>query len=345
MIIKVHNKKYDFFNGVAVNLKYDSVASTFSFNAYFNPENNDQKNLLNVGHYHPVKVEHEDELLITGTILSNSLKTSSKKELAGIGGYSLPGVLEDCNIPVSLYPLQADKLSLREIAQRLIAPFKLEMVIDSDVNTLMNKVYTNSTADEHQTIKQYLTELATQRNIVLSHTEDGELLFTKAKTKKQPIIKIESGGQPFTNIALVFNGQAMHSHITVQKQANADGGSAGESTIRNPFVPFTFRSKVITQNSGDDNDTAQAAKNALSVELKNLRLTVVLDRWTIDNKIIRPNNIISVISPDIFLYTKTNWFIESVTFKGDNKAKTATLGCVLPSVYDNSTPVNIFEQH
>lgn len=343
MIIRVKNRKYDFFNGVIVNLKYDSIASTFSFNAYFNPDNNDQRELLHVAHYHIAKIEHEGEILITGPILSNAFRTSKKKELTGIAGYSLPGVLEDCNVPISLYPLQSDGLSLREITQKLIAPFNLKMVIDSSVNSLMNKVYNNSTADEKQTIKQYLAELASQRNIILSHTADGELLFTKAQTNKKPIIEIEQDGQPFEKMELAFNGRGMHSTITVQKQADSDGGSAGQSDITNPFVPFTFRPKVISQSSGDDNDTGQAARNALSVELKNLKLTVLLDKWTIDNKIIRPNNIISVINPEIYLYTKTNWFIESVTLTGDNKRQTATLQCVLPSVYDQSTPINIFE--
>ncbi len=343
MIIRVKNRKYDFFNGVTVNLKYDSIASTFSFNAYFNPENNDQRELLHVAHYHTVKIEHENELLITGPILSSTFRSAKKKQLTGIAGYSLPGVLDDCNVPISLYPLQSDGLSLREITQKLIVPFNLEMVIDSSVSSLMNKVYSNSTADEKQTIKQYLTELASQRNIILSHTDDGKLLFTKAQTNKRPIIEIEPGGQPFTSMELAFNGQGMHSTITVQKQADSDSGSAGQSEITNPFVPFTFRPKVISQSSGDDNDTSQAARNALSVELKNLKLTVVLDKWTIDNKIIRPNNIISVINPDVYLYTKTNWFIESVTLTGDNKSRIATLKCVLPPVYDQSTPINIFE--
>ncbi len=343
MIIKIKNRKYDFFNGVLINLKYDSIASTFSFQAYFNPENDDQRELLHVAHYHIVKIEHENETLITGPILSNTFTNTSRDQLAKIGGYSSPGVLQDCNIPISLYPLQSDGLSLREIANKLVSAFKLEIIVDPDVDSLMDKTYTNSTAGESQTIQQYLTELANQRDIVLSHTVDGELLFTKAQTNKDPILKFEPGGSLFTNMELSFNGQAMHSDITVQKQADADGGSASESTIKNPYVPFVFRPKIISQNSGDDNDTGEAAKSALSAELKNLKLTIELDRWTVDDKVIQPNNIISVINPKVYLYTKTNWFIESVSLTGDNKRQVARLSCVLPSVYDKSTPVNIFE--
>jgi prophage tail gpP-like protein len=81
----------------------------------------------------------------------------------------------------------------------------------------------------------------------------------------------------------------------------------------------------------------------LSQELKNIKLTINLDRWEIDGKLIKPNSIIAVKNPEIYLFQKSNWFIESVRFIGDEKQRTATLTCVLPSVYDGSTPSYIFE--
>jgi prophage tail gpP-like protein len=134
----------------------------------------------------------------------------------------------------------------------------------------------------------------------------------------------------------------MHSHITVMKQADSNGGNAGEFTIENPYVPFVYRPKVITQSSGDDNDTEKAARNILSDELKNLKLTIVTDRWEVNGKMLKPNNIISVTNPDIYLYKSADWFIESIDFVGDEKQTTATLHCVLPEVYNGKTPKYLF---
>jgi len=346
MIIKIKNKRYDFFNTVNINLRYDSVGSTFSFNAYFNPDNKDHRELFHVGHYHPITIEHMDELLISGIFLSETFRDSAKKLSTPFGGYSLPGVLEDCQIPTSIYPLESNGLSLREIAQKLVRPFKLQIVIDSSVRSRMNQVYDKTTANETQTISSYLSELASERNIILSHTPKGELLFTQANTTKKPIMDFnlpEGGSIPETKMQLSFNGQRMHSIITVVKQADLDGGNAGQSSVKNPFVPFTFRPKVIVQNSGDDNNTLEVAKNALASELKNVKLTVTVDRWDIDGKTITPNNLISVIAPDLYLYSKTNWFIESVNLLGDNKKETAVLNCVLPEVFNGKTPIYIFE--
>jgi prophage tail gpP-like protein len=346
MIIKINdrirNRKVEFFNSFNLNLRYDSVASTFSFSFYFNPENKEHKEMVCIGHYHKVTVEHNGELLLTGYILSQVFTSSNVKQLVPFGGYSLPGVLEDCEIPPKLYPLQSDGLTLREIAQKLIAPFGLQMVIDPLVSSQMDSVFEKTTASESQTIKAYLTELASQKNIIISHDEKGNLLFTKAKADKKPLIHFQTGVIG-TSMSLSFNGQAMHSEITVMKQASSDGGNAGESTIINPYVPFVYRPKVIIQSSGDDVDTEQAAKNALAAELKNLQLTIVTDRWEVDGKILKPNNIIEVTDQEVYLYKKTKWFIESITYVGDNQKMTATLTCVPPEVYNGKTPEYIFK--
>ena len=341
MELKLAGKKFDFFNSFTLDLKYDAVASAFAFSVYFNPDDAEHKTLMRPGGYKVAEVWHNDELLVKGYVLSHTFNHSAQKQLASLAGYSTPGVLEDCEIPVSLYPLQSDGLTLKEIAQKLIKPFGIKMVIDAAVSAAMDKQYDVSNAKETQTVKQYLTELAAQKNIVLSHTAAGSLLFTKAKTNLNPILDFNGSGIPSTSMSLSFSGQQMHSTITVIKEADAEGGNAGESPVSNPFVSL-YRPKVVVQSSGTDIDTSQAAKTALADELKNIKLTITTDRWEVDGKILKPNNIITVTNPELFLYKKTRWFIESISFAGDNKSNTATLTCVLPSVYDDSTPTNIF---
>jgi len=135
----------------------------------------------------------------------------------------------------------------------------------------------------------------------------------------------------------------MHSEITAMKQAASDGGNAGEATVLNPYVFTVFRPKVITQSSGNDNDSLEAAKSALASELKNLKLTIVTEDWEVNGKVVKPNNIITVKNKNVFLFKKSDWFIEMVNFKGDSKKLTATLTTVQPSVYDGTTPTYLFE--
>lgn len=331
----------DYFTSFNVSLRYDAIASSFQFNFLFNPDNIEHKEMSCIGHYHLVTVEHNDELLLTGYLISQGFEDAPTKTLSAFGGYSLPGFLEDCEIPISLYPLQADGSSLREIAQKIVQPFGLKMVVDSSISSRMDEVFDKTTANEAQNIKSYLTELASQKNIIISHTSKGELHFTQAKAQQKPILYFD-GGIPFTRMSLSFNGQAMHSDITVMKQADKDGGNAGEHTVKNPYVPFVYRPRVIRQSSGNDIDTLQASKNARAAELKNLKLTIVTDRWEVDGKIIRPNNVISVLNENVYLYKKSDWFIEQVDLSGDNTKTTATLSCVPVEVYNGQEPKYMF---
>ncbi len=340
MILKIGGKIFDFFNKFTLELKYDSVGSTFSFDSFFDPENPDYRKAFRPSDYSDIVVEHNDELLLTGTLLSNTFVDEKKDSLISLGGYSTAGVFEDCQMPTTLYPLQSDGLSIREIAQKITNSFGVRMVVDSSVATRMNKVLETSTAKVTQTVKAYLASLTTQQNIVMSNTERGELLFTQAKTNQTPLINYEEG-IPFPKMTLGFDGQGMHSPITVMKEADTDGGNAGQTTLTNPFVN-SFRPKVMVQTSGDDNDTLEAAKNVRATELKGITLTIDLDRWELNGKIVKPNNVITVVNPKLFLYNKSTWFIESVTLTEDNKKQTSVIKCVLPSVYDGSTPKNIF---
>lgn len=343
---RIRNRRLQFFNGFNLTLGYDRLAGTFKFDYYFDPDNPEHKELSCIGHYHQATVRYNDQVLLTGTILSINMPSGPVKQLVPISGYSLPGVFEDCNIPPDMN-LQSDSLSLRNIAQQLCKRFGLTMQVDAAVSKDMDTVFDTTKAGDTQTIKGFLTELAVQKNIVLSHTPQGAVLFTRANTTQAPVLSINTanGSLPGTSINLSFNGQAMHSHITVMKQADVEAGNMEPVTIRNPYVypAAVYRPKVIVQSSGTDVDSNLVAKQALAAELKNLQLTVTTDRWLVNNRLLTPNSIIEVTSPENYLYNTTRWFVEEVSYTGTAEKTTATLKCVLPEVYNGQTPQYLFK--
>jgi prophage tail gpP-like protein len=345
MILKIKNKKVDFFNRFTLGLKFDAIASSFSFTFYFDPENQLHKDLIHVGHFHHCSVEHNGETLVTGYLVNQTAIDTSKKGLVSISGYSYGGNLEDSKIPTSIYPLQSDGLTLKEIATKLLNPFNLKFQIDPDVKNKMDQVYNVVTAEASQSVSSYLQELASQKGIVVTNLPNGDVYFTKAKTKLEPFMNFGKG-LPGVEYNLTFSGQGLHSEITVMKQADEDGGNAGQSTVKNPFVIGIFRPEIRIQTAGTDIDTATAARVALSEELKSIKLTIATDRWEdINGKVFKPNQIISVTNADILIPHKMNWFIESIDFEGDPEKEVAFLHCVLPEVYNLETPKNYFEEH
>lgn len=340
MELKIGGNTYRKFNGFTVLLTYDSVASAFSFSAYFNPENKDHKELFKPCSYKSCTVEHGGERLLSGTILGHRFIQEPTAKLATLSGYSRAGVLEDCQIPVDLYPLQSDGLTLKELAEKLCEPFNISVVVSESVKELAEETFDSTTADPKQTIKAYLSELAAQKGIILSHTPFGNIILTKANTTGKPIAHFD-GGIGNTSVELSVNGQAMHDTITVIGQASTDTDNASEDSVINPFVAVK-RPKVAVQSSGTDNNTQQAARALLSEEMKNIQVKITTDRWEIDGKVIKPNNIITVTAPDAYLFGRVRLFVQSVSLSGNETANTATLSCVLPSVFGDVEPVNIF---
>lgn len=345
MILRINdrfrNRKIDFFTDWRLSLRYDSIGGAFQFRYYFDPENPEHKEFSCVGHYHLCTLHDNDELLLTGFITSIEFADSAVKELTSVAGYSLPGVLEDCEVPIGT-PLQSDLLSLKEIAERYVSPFGIQIVIHSSVVDLMNEPFEETRIKETQSIKSYLAELASQKNIIMTHNERGDLVFTKAVLKK-PIYHFENNVAG-VSFRMKFNGQGIHSNITAIAQADIDSEEqAAEESVDNPYCPIVFRPHVIVQNSGNTNDTNRAAKNALQNELRNITLTITMDRWDLNGKIVKPGEVISVTNPRIYLFKKTNWFIEAVDLSGDAVNKTAVLTCVRPEVYTGDTPDYIFK--
>jgi|SRR6478609_37788 len=345
MILKINDRlkirTIEYFNSFKMNLKYDSIASSFSFDFYFDPENHDQEELACVSHYHEAIIEHEGVKIMHGYILSPKFKDSAQKAMATFSGYSLTGPLLDCNIPLDTFPLQYDGLSLNQISDKLLKPFGINKKVDASVAQEMNRAYETTTAKPEQTVADYLTELANQRNIIITHTNEGDLLFTRLNTKQTPVLFVHDG-LIGVEMEMDFGGQNLHSHITVMKQA--DDGDSSQYTIQNPFVPVKkiYRPKNIIQTSGDNISVKKAAQNALAAELRNITVTIKVDRWMIGDQFIRPNTIISILNKNLYIYKKTNFFVESVSYEGDSEALTAIITCVLPCCYDGSVPYNIF---
>lgn len=342
--IKINGKNYEHFQDVELGLVFDSVASTFSFNGYFDPNNEKDRRLFKPFSYYPVEIYENNQLLLTGVILSHVFNSSPTNKLVPVSGYSKPGILDDVSIPTELYPLESLNKSLVEITERLLKPFNLTLVVDDAVAEDAKKLYAKSVAKDSQSIASYIAQLASQRNIIVSHTAKGELLFTRPKKDSSSIATYREG-IPSLEFGLSINGQGLHSVVTVQRQSSIGSDSQGDETVSNPLIT-QFRPLVKEQTKGDASDTPKAAINAIASELKSIVLSIKSDRWTWFNgrvvSIIDVNNYIDIIAPTIYLSKRTNFFVQSVKLSETAAGRTAQLTCVLPETFNGQVPKNIF---
>ena len=427
MTITINGIPFPFYNQVSINLSYDSIADTFSYKLYFEPENAQHKQALRPLSYLTCRIYHGGVLVMTGTLLNHKFSSAGDppKEWVTVEGYSLSGILGDCNLAYfqqsfpDQVPAQFNGLTLFQIASKLCAAYNLKAYLSEDLqnDVVFNTPYPSCTNDDDSnSVADFLNKLCTAKNAVLSHTNEGNILITRANVNKiktttktylregeestntlnvyndpgnvsqsqtvsikdrKTLYDFAPGGQvSWFNESLDINGQNIHTYIHVTGQAK-DPTTSGESdgepsnalddavtnflvnipsgqtlnlpgTMTLPGFPNltqtntkTFQSwlryRFEKQTSGDDNDTPQTARAFLGDELKNIVLTFSVQGWSLNGNLITPNQLISVVAPELYIYKKTVWFVTNVAFFGDEKKEYSTLTCVLVECFNNDT--------
>lgn len=352
MRVKVANRVIDKWLDITVSLRFDAVASPFSVSFYFNPASPSDRELFVPGAYNKVVIDHNGETLITGTTIGQVMRSAPTVQAISVSGYTRSGVLEDCQIEVG-YSKQFQGMNLRQIIEQILKPYSLNLVVDLGIIEA-DTVYPNApTIEPDQTIREFIATLCKGRNIVFTHTPDGDLLLTRANVNQEPMYNF-NGSIPVTGMELSFDGQKMHNKLYSVGQANLNTNNASQNEVFNPYVlpkgyyvktyPFDtgYRPAVYVQKTGDDNTTPLTARQYLSQELKNVRLKIDIEGWELNGQLVKPNRIVTVQNPDIFLYERSRWFVEQVDLRGDNNRETATLYCVLPECYTQGDVKNVF---
>ena len=340
--IKINNKRFEHFTDFTCTLNFGAIASTFGFSALFEPDSAEHRRLFKPFSYSDIQIYYNNQLIITGVVLNNNLTSTAKPTLATISGYSKTGVLEDCTAPKSLYPLQFEGMTFRQIATSILEKFNLNLVVDSSVLEDVDIVYDTVEISETQKIKSFLTELAVQRNMILTHTNTGDVLITRVNTNKKVSQNFHQGMTGY-NQSLTTNGQSMFSEIYALKDQDIELDNAGDSIQTNPYLS-KFRPTTIKQTTGDDNNTQDISRMVLGAMLKNsIKLSIDSSQanWT-NGKLILPADIITVTNKDLYLYKSTKFFVDSVTLRQGKAQDTATIQCVLPESYNNETITNVF---
>jgi len=339
MKIKIEKKFFNHFSNLSVKFNLDTFASVFSFDARFDPLNIEHQKIFKPLTYPKIEIFSNDmDLLLTGNIVNNSFISTKTPQLVSFSGYTKSGILEDVTIPDSVYPLEKNDQSLTEISAQLLKPFGISQLIERNVSNEMNLVYEKAVAQPTQSVASFLTQLASQRNIVIGHTKKGDVYYFKAFIGSKPVKSYDESNLLSSKMAI--NGRAFHSDITVRRQPSDE--NVGVSTVdgvKNPNVK-QIRSVCKVLSSGDDTSTIQAAQNVLAAELRGIQLALELPK--IDYELLC-GQIIEFINPELFIYKKQKFVINEIIYKEDSREDTMTINCLTPEAFTGGIPTNIFE--
>ena len=348
--VKIDNKSFDLFESFSMDSNLDSVASSFQISLKYKSEDDSVFTPLS---FKNIKIFDDQKLILNGTIINHSFQSDAQTNLVVISGYSVAGILEDCTIPYSLYPLESINKSLDEICKKILPYFGIEYIIDSSVSREMNLIFTKSIANPEDSVKEYLSKLAAQRNIIISHTQDGKLLFfrPKANVKSKGLYDKENT----IGASLDVNGQSMQSKLYVLRQPTTPKPPKHKKgdpprpkvkvrgkfydEIENNLVLDKKRTSVKLMTSGADLDTKQAVDNYLMDQLKNIKLSIEFYNWQ-DLEI---GDLIEYRNDELKLFNPVQLMVTSISKSFDSESNMYEISCNLPEAYAGGNPKNIFQ--
>lgn len=370
MVVKIEGKIIDFFTDGTIELKLDSIASTFSFQARFSAQNLEHQEIFKPLQYRLVEIfNSKGSLILTGTILNHSFSSDSGRHLVTISGYSLSGILEDVTIPVKDYPLESTGRSIKDIATRLCSLYNIGLVIadSSDkkayellpkekkiffsdktqfekLKAKVNSKFGRTSASPTETIKGYLAKLCSQKNIILSHTNKGEVLLFSIDYLQKPRFFFTKGNS--ISMTSQFNGQSLHSEINIVRQPSGDneGVATSDKAINTLISVYRPTTKILT--SGDDVAGKDGAKNELAAELTAITLNVKLQGIE-EFDTITPGEIVNVHNHYIYSYAYNRFIVQSIRFKFSETEDTTELDLVIPEAFTGGPIIHniLFNHH
>ncbi len=344
MKIRIAGKYWQHFNNFTLSSMLDAVASTFSVEAGpYDPSDAQQVALFKTLTYPKIEFfNDEGNLMSTGTVVSHKKRSSPEaRQMVKMTGYSLGGVLEDCHIPYEMYPLESNNRSLKEIAERLLGWFGLKLIVYDSASRAANEVIETSVAEPEETVKAYLSKIASQKNILLSHDIFGHLILFKPNIDAPAKMFFDKTNS--LEMELETNGQRIHSELTVLRQPEGyskknEGSSelTAVSTIKNTYVPANVkRSFVTVLTAGSVTGTDDAVHNALAAELQNIRVTVNLDRW-ISN--LSFGDIVEIQNDEIDFPDRTRMMIHQIDYEENSVGQNMNIKLVLPESFTAGKP-------
>lgn len=352
---KLASGSYKNFISGSLSLNFAAVASSFELTSTFNSKDAVQRDLFRPMAFHEVKLYDEyNSLLITGVVTNVSFKVTPNGNTATIYGYSKTGVLTDCHTD-AVDPSEYNNLSLKDLADKLCEPFGITVITEGDAASkaaeqapVATDGWSNSgTSESKETVDRLLKRMASERGLIISHNEYGQLVITKNKVTGATIATYRED-TPTLSFDMEVGGRDMHSKITVKGEADILYGDENttDEPVENALVPV-YREITKSQRTGAKKDALEFAKSSRSEELRSIRLKIATDRWYWwDGKAIyetiTPNKLIDVISANIYLSKRTKWFVEKVNLRFTAEKNVASLTCVLPAVYDFSDPKSPF---
>jgi prophage tail gpP-like protein len=334
--IVVDGKKFTGFTGYEINLSCDSF-DTFSFSAPYDIALKDIKQAIMPFTFKSCEIYYFEKLLFKGYLLTPDPELQAAATEITLQGYPLCGVLNDCTIPPSKYPLEYFNVTIKDIADPIADVYGIKTVFKDGAGD----PFTEVAVEPNEKILSFLLKLAQQRKLLFTNDENGRLVFYKA-AKESAYMQFKEGKTPLVSITPHFNAQGFYSHIT---------GFTKNDSLLEP-LSYTYENKYLI-NKGvtrhetiiiDDAETQTDLENAVKAHAGRMfadciSYSLMCDtHLNSDGKLFKKGMTVCIEAPGAMITRQTNLKARNIKLIRDQGAKTAELELVLPGSFTEEIP-------
>lgn len=335
VVVAVNNRRFRFWESVQIVRSIDSI-DTFQVSAPFEPDRQEFRESFRPFSFAPVTISIGGDPLFTGTMVNVDPVSEPQRRYINANGYALPGVLSDCTAPASAHPIEFNTpTGLRDIAEKMVAPFGLQVEFTADEGATFEQVGATS-AEE---LLPFLADLARQRGLLISNTPEGALLFQQEATGGQPVAVLNENSSPVTGVTPVFDPQSYYSEIT-GLELYVIGTQGGSYTVKNPVTDGVIRPLVFVPQDTQATGIERAVRAKAGRMFANMvAYTLTLNTWYDPaGNLWAPNTTIRLTAPGAMIYNEYEFLIRTVELNRVRDSETATLTLVFPGVLNGELP-------
>lgn len=323
--------EFKFWSSIEITRSIDTF-DTFSFGAPFDEDSFLRKTIKPL-QFNDGQILIDDELLSTIILVNPTPTLTSDDNSIIVTGYSKPGVMNDCSVKFSNYPLEFDGQTLKQIATTLAGFYD----VDVEFSESSGATFEKAKLEVGESPFDFLIKLAKLRGFLISNTTDGKMLFWKAASNPRTTI-LRQGSTPLLSVTPNINSQGYYSEIT--GLSPAEFGKDTESvTVNNPRTstnrPLVYRTKQ--QLSGADLQNAVKWKMGLMFA-NAIKYSITVQGIRDQNGLIwEPNTYINLTAPGAYVNNETTFLIKSLSISKSD-SETTTMNLVLPESYSGQIP-------
>jgi prophage tail gpP-like protein len=231
--------------------------------------------------------------------------------------------------------LEFDDQDIIAIASSLANPFGVGVELAAEPGAIFERVALES----GQKILPFLTKLAKQRNLIISSTSTGKLLFQRSTTTGNPVAILEQGQPPLLSVVPTFTPQQYYSHITGIEPAIL-GLEGSQYTAPNDKLQGVIRPYTYTIPDTLDADIKAAVDAKIGRMFGNVvAYSANVATWRDSSgNLWRPNTNIQLLAPSAMIYTSYEFTIRDITLNKNASKEDITLNLIFTGSLAGETP-------